>query len=767
MALKFLEKADEKRFRKLARWGLLILVLLTGWMAFQASTVYVDYDFEKFFPEGDPETKFFLEHRQKFESDNDFLLIAIENHNGIYDWDFLEKVKDYQIRLNRIDDILYTQSLVSESEVLSSGAIVSKRPLINFEDRDLERDQRLIRKNVELQETFVAKNEKSLCIFLKHTDYLSLERCTELLNYIQRVSGQFEFDKLRIAGRLIGQQFYIDKMKVELVLFLALSFVLVCVFLYFAFRSLWGLLMPLMVLLLALVWIVGFMGWIGEPLSVMMTTLPSIMFVVAVSDVIHFLSRYLDLFREIQNKRLAIIQSIREVGLATFLTSLTTAIGFFTLLLVSVQPIQVFGVIAGYGVLIAFGLTFVMLPILIFLLPTPKYLEKGPGESMWTKLLNRWFVKVIRNRKVILIIGVAFVALFVVGANNIIVNNYIMDELSDDEPMKVDFNFLDENYGGVRPLEIAVMLKDSSDTFWSPQALQDMEKVEGYLTDEYGATVKISFVKMVKVMNRSMHSGSADYFKLPSKERDIRKMKRALRMAERGGGISMILDSTKTTTRISGAMPDWGSLIVNEKNKDFEKFLSEELKGSPIEVKLTGTAHLFDQNISYLSVSMVRGLSLSVAIVAIIMGLLYQSWRMVLISLVPNLIPLIFVAGVMGFCGIELKTSTAIIFTIAFGIAVDDTIHFLGKFKHELLKGKSTLIALRRSFIITGKAMILTSAILCGGFMMLMLSTFQGTFWMGALLCLTLFVALIADLTILPILLLLIRPERNLRKKIN
>ena len=180
-----------------------------------------------------------------------------------------------------------------------------------------------------------------------------------------------------------------------------------------------------------------------------------------------------------------------------------------------------------------------------------------------------------------------------------------------------------------------------------------------------------------------------------------------------------------------------------------------------IDCRITGTAFLIDKNMSYLSESMVKGLALSILIVALIIGIIYRSVSIMIISLVPNVFPLIVMGGIMGFLGIELKTSTAIIFTIGFGIAVDDTIHFLGKFKYELLKGKGKLYALKRTYLTTGKAMILTTLILCAGFVLLVMSSFMGTFYLGFLLSITLFVALIADLTLLPVLLLLFYKPRK------
>ena len=228
-----------------------------------------------------------------------------------------------------------------------------------------------------------------------------------------------------------------------------------------------------------------------------------------------------------------------------------------------------------------------------------------------------------------------------------------MDELSETEPMKQDFNFLDANYGGVRPLEIAVTLKDTNHTFWERDLLLEVEKVEDYMENVYGATVKTSLVKAIKVMNRSSHGGNVERYKIPKKKRDIKRMRRPLRMADKGNFYRLVVDSTERVMRINGAMPDWGSAVVMEKNEHFQKFLTEEINSELVDYQLTGTAHLFDKNISYLSTSMVKGLSLSVLIVALIMGLLYRSVTMVLISMVPNLLPLLFIGGLMGYLGLN------------------------------------------------------------------------------------------------------------------
>ncbi len=717
----------------------------------------LDYDFEKFFPLNDSETDFFLEHRAKFESDNDFLLIAIENKPTVFDRTFLTNVKKLQERLDKTKYVKFTRSVITEEEMyfFPMGAGYSSRPYINFEEDRLKMDEKDLMENEEMVNSFVAQDKKSLCIFVRHQDFLSKSGSDSLVKSINALTSKFSFDKVRVAGRTVGQKFYIDKMSFEMALFMALSYMLVIIFLFIAFRSMWGVLMPQLVILGTLFWVVGFIGLYGEPVSIVMSVLPCIVFVVAMSDVIHLLSRYLDAFRTGIGKFASIKLTIREVGMATFLTSVTTAIGFFSLIFISVQPIQVFGAIAGFGVLIAFVLTFVLLPIIIYLAPDPTFLKKSNQDPYWKKRLSKWFIRMLRNPKKVLITYAFFAVACLIGMNQLEANNFLMDEISQKEPIKQNFNFLDEHYGGIRPFEVALTLKDTSMSFYDKQVLKDADILERYLENEYGASIRTSLVKIMKVMHRSSHAGLTDYYRVPEKKRDIKKFRRVIEKISAGKIKQAILDSTETVARINGNMPDWGNIVITQKNKELYAFLKKEMKNSTIDVQLTGTAHLLDKNINYLSTSLVKGISLSVILVAIIMGLLYRSMTMVIISIIPNLIPLIFVAAIMGYFGINLKVSTSIVFTIAFGIAVDDTIHFLGKFKYELMKGRSKMYALKRSYLTTGKAMIITTFILCAGFILLVFSSFLGTAIMGVLLCLTLFLALIVDLSLLPVLLML------------
>ena len=756
-----MRKIGGNSFRKYARLTLIGLLLATLFFIYQASKVGFDYDFEKFYPTSDSETEFFFEFRDKFQSDNDFLLISVENKSGVFDLKFLKKVDRFTKELSKLKYIDSVSSITNQREYFISLSTTHKQ-LIDFENVNLKRDSIRIYSKPELIESFIAKDGKSICIFVKHQDFLARKYSGGLLDKIEALSNKYSFDKTRVIGRIIGQKYYIKKMMDEMLFFVALSAILIVIFLFVAFRSIWGIIIPQFVILGGMIWLIGTMSLFDQPINIILTVLPSVMFVVSMSDTIHLVSRYLDALRTEDTTLDAIKMAVREVGMATLLTSITTSIGFFSLVFVRVEPIQVFGVVMGVGVLIAFVLTYVTLPALFYFFPGPKYVRRKKQDHFWRKRLVKWFIIVLKRKGLILVMSSAILAISVYGLLQIQTNNLLMDDLDKSDPLKQDFNYLDAHYGGVRPVELAITIKSDSIDVWDKDVLRTLDTVQTYLTDKYGLAVKTSLVSGIKIVHRSMYSGLPEYYSMPTRRTKWRNVKRIITAPSAQHLYSMLVDSTGKTMRISGTIPDLGNIAVTKMDNDLKKYLETKTMSGAIDYQITGTAHLVDKNLSYLSTSLIKGLLISILIVALLMGLIYRSMSMLLISLIPNLIPLVVIAGVMGFVGIELKISTAIIFTIAFGIAVDDTIHFLGKFKFELMKGRTKVYALKRSFMTTGKAMILTTFILCAGFALLGFSSFLGTFYLGILICITLFVALIADLTLLPVLILLFyKPKRK------
>jgi len=750
---------SEQNFAKWSPFVGFLLLLFTAFMGYKATHLKFDYDFEKFFPAEDKDADYFYEHREKFEYDNNFILIALENKKGVFEVPFMQRVSNLTSRLQvETPYVTGVRSITNQNEVSLFGINNAvERPYVDLkkwaEDTAfINKDSLRIYGSKELLNTLVARDGKSVCVFLKHEDGLSVKKSDTLVKAVKKILSEYSFNGIHLAGTTVGQRYYIDKMNSELLFFMALSAVLVILFLFIAFRSGWGILVPQVVIFASMIWVIGGMGLLNSPMNILLTTLPSIMFVVAMSDVIHLVSRYMDALRDGFSKFESIKITVREVGFPTFLTSLTTSIGFFSLYFINVQPVKMFGLIIGIGVLLAFFLSILFLPILFYFFPSPNIIKKRK-ETIWGKFLPKAYEWIMNHKKRVWIASVIFIGFSILGMTLLKSDNLLMDDLKANDPTKADFSYFDKHYGGYRPFELAVNVIDTNSTAWSLNVLKELEEVESYVEDTMGVELKTSLVQSLKVLTRSSHFGDESFFKLPTKKRDVKRFRRYLKIAERGTLLPLFLDTTERLTRIQGTIPDLGNNIISARTNRFQNYLKQR-DFQHIQVRVTGSAYLLDKNIRYLSNSLIYGLLLSIGVVSVIMGLVFRSFRMVLISLLPNTIPLIFIAAIMGYLGIEVKTSTSIIFTIAFGIAVDDTIHLLGKFKFELMKGKSVPEALKHSFIVTGKAMVLTTLILCSGFLLLLFSTFMGTFNMGFLLGITLFVALILDLTLLPLLIL-------------
>ncbi|WP_107039171.1 efflux RND transporter permease subunit [Brumimicrobium mesophilum] len=757
----------EKNLKRISYFVISIILITTIFFAFQLPKTTLNYNFEEFFPAQDKETDFFFNHRALFESDNDFILIAIEREKGIFDKFFLNEVNEYSKELAALPNVKFTRDITHEKETfIYTGGTRGERPYIQLDSTNFAQDSINIYKNKELINTLVNSKGNALTVFVRHNDFLSKAKSEQLVADVKQVSEKFDFENVRMAGRSVGQLYYVDTMITEMTTYVGMSILLVIVFLIISFKSLWGLMVPQIVIVGSMIWIVGIMALIGKPINILLIVLPSIMFVVAMSDVIHLMSKYLELLRSGSSKLDAIKTSFKEIGMATFLTSLTTSIGFFSLLFVNVIPIQDFGLYTGIGVLIAFVITYGSLPFLFYLTKVPEVGRRN-DRNFWKSIMRKVFLITMRNRKIIPWISIAFIVIFAYGAKLIVVNNFIMDDVSQESTVKQDFDYFDSKFGGVRPFELAISLKDSTDDIWNVNRLKEMEKIENYLSNEYEVNINNSLIQYLSILNRASHAGNTDYYGIPDSKNEIRKFKRMLKIADQGKFIASVLDSTENTTRINGGVPDWGNQKATLENKKFFTFINEEGLDKHLDIHVTGSAHLLDRNMSYMSSSLVEGLAFAIIVVSILMALLFRSFRMLIISIIPNVIPLIIIAGIMGYFGINLKITTAIIFTISFGIAIDDTIHFLSNFKLELKKGKSKLYALKSTYLGTGKAIVLTSAILVGGFSMLLLSNFMGTYYMGLMICITLVVAVVSDLFILPLLLLYFYPDPNKKKEIN
>lgn len=742
------------------RAAIVILLIVTGFSAYfgtAASNSKLDYDFEKFFPAKDTDTKFFKDFRENFENDYDFLLIGLRSSKGIYDTTFLQKVDKLSDTLQTLENVVEVISITNIKLPIIAGGGFSYRKYVHLNnDSLLKIDSVRLNQTKELDGSLISTDQKTTCIFLQTKQQMAKDPSDKLLGEINNILDNSGFEEIHSAGKIKAQQVYLSRMQKEILLFLAIAVVLVIIFLSLTFQSVSNVVVPLVVVLLSVIWQIGLMNILGKKIDILLTLLPTILFIVGMSDVIHILSKYMEELRLGHPKKQAIIVTVKEVGLATFFTSFITALGFFTLITANISPIREFGIFTGFGVLIAYLLSILVLPSVLMLLPPPKIVKKDKYDQFWNRKLHRALMWILSHKRFIIITVVLCVLGCSGGLFFLKVNNLLLEDLSPKEPLSQEFQFFEKNFSGGRPFEMYVEVNDSTQNILSYGAIQEIKKLEETATKDFELGFLRSPVTIIKMFNRSSNSGLNQYYKLPETEEEHNKL--VDQIVQSGllekEEIQKYVSPDLRSARISGKMHDLGSYKVNRME---ESFIKHTQFVHDIKYRLTGSARLIDKNISYLSVNLLQGLGSGIIIVAFIFGLMYRSWKMIVIAISVNIIPMLCIAGIMGYVGIDIKVSTSMIFTIAFGIAEDDTIHFLSRFQIERQNGRTVLYAIKRSFLSTGKAMLLTSLVLCAGFVTMISSSFMSIYYLGLLLSLTLFIAVIADLCLLPIFLLTIK----------
>lgn len=721
---------------------------------FKTAGLKFNYEFEDFFPNEDNELELYNKYRKSFEYDNEFVLIAVENKEGIFRKNFLQKIDSLTQDLSALKYVQHVNSPTNLKTMSLGGLVPVQTRVLHFEDESFyKEDSANIYKSLYLVGSFFPENAKSLSVFIKTDNVLSKAKCDKLSANIEAALNKYHFDEIHFVGRIFAQKVYLTNLQKEFTLFLSLSFIVVLIFLWFSFRSIYGVLIPLIIVVISVLWTLGIMNLLGKSIDIMCSMLPTMIFIAGMSDVVHFFSKY---FEEVtkgtdRNKIYPLI--LREVGFPTFLTLLTTVVGFLSLLFSSIQPIRDFGIYTSIGVTIAFVLTYTLLPALLYFFTPKKLVVAHSHDNRTSNAMRTGLFWIFRNQKTILLITGLTMVISVIGMFKIRVNNILLEDLSDKVKIKQDFNFFDKNYSGVRPFEMQVTLKDKSKSVWDYEVMKELNSVDEFIKKEYHAGFLLSPASLVKTIYSNSTSDFSSAF--PDKD-DYEAIAKQLRSNKKNKEIKRIISEDGLTTRISGKIRDMGSLEVNIRNQKLVEFIATHLNKNNYDFRITGAAHLVDRNNEYMVSNMMQGFIFSIIVIGILTFFLHRSWRMVLVFIIPNVIPLLIIGGIMGFAGIELKAATSLVFSIAFGIATDDTIHFISRLKIELGYGKSLLYAFKRTYFETGKPILLTTFILLGGFVSLMTSNFESVFYFGFLICITILIAVLADIFLLPVLLFLI-----------
>lgn len=724
------------------------LSLFLGW---QLSYLKFDYEFENFFPIDDPELEYYKDFSEKFGNDNDYLLIGIENNKGVFRPDFLDRVDQLSKVLNDLPESNQVLSVTNSKKIVSTPLGLVDIPRIHLDDQSrLKQDSIHLFEDPYFKQTFFSKDKHGLRLILFHDRIYDTKQSDQFVLTIDSLVNGFKFDHTHIAGKAKAQYTYVNMVKRDFARFLIVSAVIILVLLIIFVRKPILIFSTFAISVLSILCTLGFMCLMGKKVDLLSSLIPTILIVVSMSNIIHLFSIVKSKLGGEGEIFIKLQEAIREIGFATFLTSTTTALGFLTLVFIKVMPILELGLYAAAGIFLTFILTYLIFPSVVVLSNTSFRYKYTPDMN------NPWMAKIflvmVKNRRTILMAFGLACLLLIYGTTKLEINAFLIDDLPDNTPMKEDFIYFDEQYGGARPWVLSVWAKDQP--IYSEEVLAEINKIEQIAMQTIPLNGIISPASYVKFANQSNHNGSTDYFKLPDNKRDWARSLSFIRKQHPEEKFIKVTEGSEA--RISGFTPDIGSKLSNANNDKLMALLSEKVDTDLVGFSITGTSHLIDKSHGLLSQKLIKGLIGAMLLVGAIAGMLFRSWRMTLITLIPNIFPILATAAIMGYFGIPLKLSTSIIFAISFGIVVDDTIHFLSKFRHEKKLGLSNLYAMKRTILTTGKPIIITTIILTLGFIVFCFSSFGVTFHIGLFVSISFIIALLADLLLLPVLILLI-----------
>lgn len=737
--------------------ALVSVVLLTS--LFFTNKLSFSYDFESFFPDNDPALPFFQEYRKAFGHDNEFVLIALQNDKGIFKKEFLTKADTLSRQIKRLPFVEEVVSPGNLKRTSLQGFASTQMPLLHTYNEDLYKDDSAyIYKSPQWRNNFFSSDARSVCLFIKTTDGLSKKKSDTLAAAIKRLIANQNFNAMHVGGRIFAQSVFLEKLQKQFILFILISLVFVTLLLWFTFKNMQAVLLPLSLIVISTMITFGIMGALGKPIDIMTAMIPTMIFVAGMSDVVHFYTKYNDEINAGNNQTDTLKLIFKEVAQPTLLTLISTVVGFLSLCYSGIKPVREFGIYTSVGIAVAFVLTYTYLPAILSLLKPKVNIKAVNNHQKADDASHKLFFWVIRRGKAISLITCLLMLISVWGLFKIVPDQKLLDDLSDKEPVKQDFMFFEEHYGGVRPFEMDVTIRDKNKTIWDYEVVKQLNRVDSFVTQTYKPGFLLSPVSLIKSINEA-YDGT---YLLPKDTGDYNRDVKLITENKHKKELKKLVTTNGKRSHISAKIKDYGSLTVDKFNGQLTTFINKNTDTSVVRMTITGTTNLIDLNNSYLVTNTMQGLLTGILSLALLTFLIHRSIKMVLVFLVPNVVPLLIMAGIMGIFHIPLKASTAIFFSIAFGIATDDTIHFISRFKLELKKSTSPLRAFKHTYAETGKPVFLTTLILLGGFISLVLSDFESIRLFGLLTCLTLLVALLAEVVLLPVLLMaLFKKKKN------
>ena len=742
---------------------LTVLLAITVFLGYHAKNVEMSYEYASLLPKKDQAFKDYRKFVDVFGEEGNLIIIGVQDPDFFKIDHFnrwrklgreLEQVEGVENLLtisNTYNLLKNTDKKEFEVKPVFPDTISTQKELDNFAEEF---------RNLPFYENTVYNPDSDaylLALTVNKEKMLTRER-EKMVKSIQRISRKFEKEenvKIHYSGLPYIRVVNSIKIKRELYFFSVLALAICIVVLFLFFRSFKAVVFPVLIVITGVIWALGMLSLFGYKITILSGMIPPLLIVIGIPNSIYMLNKFHHEYVRHGNKIKALQRVIIKIGNATFLTNLTTAAGFATFIIVKSDILREFGIVASLNIMGLFVLSLLLIPIIFSFIEPPSSKHVRHLDNRLVSAIIDRLIRITTNyRKTVYISAVVIVGIGIYGISLMKSSGYMVDDIPESDPVYKDLKFFESNFDGLMPLEIMVDTRQPGGVI-QLTTFRKINQLEKRLEEYPELSPALSLANLLKFSKQAFYKGNKRYYSLPNNREKNFIFQYASPGEDNSALLQSFIDSSQQVTRISLRMKDAGTKRMEELYTSINADIDSVFTSENYDVTVTGSSITFFKGTQYLLKNLFISLGLAVFLISAFMAIMFSSWRMVIMSLTPNVIPLIFTGAIMGFAGIPIKASTILVFSIAFGISVDNTIHFLAKYRQELKVtnwniGKSVIYALKE----TGVSMLYTSVVLFFGFGIFTLSSFGGTQAMGVLVSLTLLIAVTSNLILLPSLLM-------------
>lgn len=747
------------RYRAVFIW---LIIAMTFFMVQQSKNAKLSYSMARLLPKTSDTQLDFNYFVERFGQRDNVMVV------GVQDADFftLNHFQSWQALADSISNIEGVVQVASLADAINFSKDTEEKKFIShkvFEDLKTQTDlDKAVKtyKNLPFYEGMFLNEEKNVSAMLISIDQevLKSDARVELVNRIVKY-GDGYFDRTAIQLHYSGLP-YLRVVNAELIrkevgLFIFLAMLVTAIILFMFFKSYKPVLISILVVAIGVVWSFGTLGVLNYEITILSALIPPLLIVIGVPNCIFLINKYHNEIKLHGNKAKSLTRMIKKVGNVTILTNATTASGFGTFILTSSKDLREFGLVASVNIFAVFLLSLLLIPIIFSYLNPPKEKHTEHLDRKWMlTVIKQLIYWVTHRRTVVYVWTILLVIVGLIGVYKVKTTGNVTDDIPESSALYQDAKFFEKHFTAVLPFEI-IIDTHRKNGMTKLSTLKRLNQLQDTLATYPELSRSLSLLDVVKFSKQAFYNGDESFYDLPNSQEKNWLLSYAKNSQAQQDWSNAYVDEDLQVGRVSVQLADIGTSEMKELKKKLRLQVDQIFDPEKYDVKLTGTSVVFLEGTSYLVRNLFVSLFLAIILISVFMAWMFNSFRMVVVSLIPNLIPLLLTAAIMGYFGVAIKPSTILVFSIAFGISVDDTIHFLAKYRQELKARKynirpAVLAAIRE----TGVSMIYTSIVLFFGFFIFIASQFGGTVALGLLVSITLMIAMLSNLVVLPALLL-------------